>query len=109
MRYMPDVVATASEAQLSCSKDYVVFVCAVLGEMDASTTGNKFLANPADPDPTTNSMLRMVTSGEADKKTWQTMDDATFKMLETVLSPGDNPGGASKVRMRLMFGGGGQR
>eukprot|EP00904_Undaria_pinnatifida_P008567 jgi/Undpi1/4840/HiC_scaffold_19.g08193.m1 len=98
MRYMPDVVATASEAQLSSSKDFVVYVCAVLGEMDASTTQNRFLANPADPDPTTNSVLRMVTSGKADEATWQTMDDATFEMLENVLSPAHNPGEASKVK-----------
>lgn len=94
MRYMPDVKATASEAQLSCSEDFVVFICAVLGEIDVSTRQNRFLANPDDPDPTTNSLLRIVTSGEADKETWKTMDDATFKMLENVLSPR-----ASAVRM----------
>jgi hypothetical protein len=32
LRDMPDVVATASMAQLQSSKGYVVFVCAVLGE-----------------------------------------------------------------------------
>lgn len=93
LRYMPDVVATASEVQLRTSKDFVVYVCAVLGEMDAKTTENRFLANPADSDPTTNSMLRMVSNGNADQKTWDAMDEATFNVLENVLSPG----GASKI------------
>lgn len=97
LRYMPDVVATASEVQLRTSKDFVVYVCAVLGEMDAKTTENRFLANPADSDPTTNSMLRMVSNGNADQKTWDAMDEATFNVLENVLSPG----GASKVRTKL--------
>lgn len=86
LRYMPDVVATASMAQLTSSKDHVVFVCAVLGELDYRNTGNWFRANPQDADPTTNSLLR-VTETESDQRTWDVMDESTFEVLEKILSP----------------------
>ncbi|MCY1058612.1 GMC oxidoreductase [Nannocystis sp. SCPEA4] len=90
LRYMPDVVATASPAQLRCSQDHVVFVCAVLGELNADNPDSWFRANPDDPDPTTNSLLR-VKVGEKDLATWEVMDETTFQMLEEVLSP-NGPG-----------------
>lgn len=86
LRYMPDVVATASRAQLESSKDYVVFVCAVLGELDFRNPDTWFRGNPADPDPTTNSLLR-VSENESDRETWEIMDQSTFDILEKVLSP----------------------
>lgn len=95
LRYMPDVVATASDAQLRSSKDSVVYVCAVLGELDYSTQQNRFTTNTYDPNPTTNSLLRVVSKGDTDLQTWQAMDDATFTLLENVLSPG----GESTVRI----------
>jgi hypothetical protein len=55
LRYMPDVVATASMAQLQSSSDHVLFVCAVLGELDYRNPNNWFLKNPQDSDPTTTS------------------------------------------------------
>ena len=90
LRYMPDVVATASPAQLLSSRDHVVFVCAVLGEIGIHNSEVYFRGNPDDPDPTTNSLLR-VKIGEADMATWNAMDETTFQMLEGVLSP-DGPG-----------------
>ncbi|WP_330959577.1 GMC oxidoreductase [Photobacterium sp. 53610] len=86
MRYMPDVVATASMAQLLSSKDYVVFVCAVLGELDYTNPGSWFKGNPEDRNITTNSLLQIEENGK-DKETWTAMDEATFGVLETVLSP----------------------
>ncbi|RKH70963.1 GMC family oxidoreductase [Corallococcus aberystwythensis] len=86
LRYMPDVVATASMAQLQSSKEYVVFVCAVLGELDFRNPNSWFRANGADADPTTNSLLR-VTVNESDQRTWDVMDRSTFEVLEKVLSP----------------------
>lgn len=86
LRYMPDVVATASMAQLQSSQDHVVFVCAVLGELDHRNQRNSFLNNPADPDLTTNSLLR-IAEGERDRETWDVMDRTTFEVLERLLSP----------------------
>ena len=87
LRYMPDVVATASMAQLRTSKDYVVFVCAVLGELDSENEDNWFRANPQDPNPLTDSLLQIVENDD-DADTWASMDKATFHVLEEVLSPG---------------------
>ena len=82
---MPDVVATASMAQLTTSEDYLVFVCAVLGEMDFRNPENYLRLN-GQSDPTTNVMLQAV-AGETDLQTWNTMDEGTFQMLENALSP----------------------
>jgi hypothetical protein len=84
-RYMPDVVATASLAQLTSSKDYLVFVCAVLGEMDFGNSKNNLRLN-GQSDPTTNVTLQALAS-EKDLQTWDTMDEGTFQMLENALSP----------------------
>lgn len=84
-RYMPDVVATASMAQLESSEDYLVFVCAVLGEMDFRNPESFFKPN-GQQDPTTNVTLQAIAS-PTDLQTWDTMDEATFQMLEEALSP----------------------
>ena len=85
-RYAPDVVATASPAQLADSKDHVVFIAAVLGEIDSENGNNWFRRNDSDSDPTTASMLQVVES-ETDQRVWETMDTATFEVMEKVLSP----------------------
>lgn len=84
-RHMPDVVATASPEQLKDSKDYVVFVGAVLGEIHSKNKNNWFRRNN-DADVTTNVTLQVIES-EADSLTWETMDEGTFQALEQVLSP----------------------
>jgi choline dehydrogenase-like flavoprotein len=86
LRYMPDVVATASKAQLESSEGYVVFVCAVLGELDHRNSDNWFLENTQDDDLTTNSLLQII-ENDNDAETWNAMDEATFDVLEKVLSP----------------------
>ena len=86
LRYMPDVVATASPAQLESSEGYVVFVCAVLGELDYDNDQNWFKANDQDDDITTNSLLQ-IKENSKDEETWNAMDEATFLVLEKVLSP----------------------
>ncbi|MBL8501397.1 MAG: GMC oxidoreductase [Nitrosomonas sp.] len=85
LRHMPDVVATASMAQLLSSEDYLVFICAVLGELDESNTDNHFLRN-GESDPTTNDTLQAL-ENDVDATTWNTMDDSTFQVLEKILSP----------------------
>ena len=89
-RYMPDVVATASPQQLKDSEDYLVFVCAVLGELDAANQKNWFLKNE-EADPTTNVTLQVL-ANQRDFDTWDTMDEATFQMLEDAISPGGAAG-----------------
>lgn len=85
---MPDVVATASMAQLTSSEDYIVFVCAVLGEMDFRNPDN-FLRSNGGSDATTNVTLQALAS-EIDLQTWDTMDEGTFQMLEDALSPNES-------------------
>ncbi len=84
-RNMPDVVATASMAQLQGSEDYLVFVCAVLGEMDFRNTANYVQLN-GQKDATTNINLQAIAS-PTDLQTWDTMDEATFQLLEHGLMP----------------------
>ena len=86
LRYMPDVVATASEVQLKTSKDHIVLVCAVLGELEVGQTGRKstFLSNVQDPDITTNSTLRVQSNSAEDEETWAAMEEATYAVLEKV-------------------------
>lgn len=84
-RYMPDVVATASLAQLRTSRDYLVFVCAVLGELDHQNQYNWLRVNN-EADPTTNVLLQVL-ANDTDRATWDTMDEGTFEMLELALSP----------------------
>ena len=91
LRNMPDVVASATEEQLLTSKDHVVFVCAVLGEIDFRNPKNTFLKN-ADTDSTVNSTLN-IELNKNDGLVWDAMDQMTFDVLENVLSPK----GATKV------------
>lgn len=86
-RHMPDVVATASPEQLRTSEDYVVFVCAVLGELDYKNKESWFRRyDDGVNDPTTNVMLQ-VTANADDMAVWDTMDEGTFQALERALSP----------------------
>jgi hypothetical protein len=84
-RYMPDVVATASPAQLTSSPDHLVFVCAVLGELDHRNPDNWLRPN-GEADPTTNVLLQAL-ANDVDRSTWDTMDEGAFQMLEAALSP----------------------
>jgi choline dehydrogenase-like flavoprotein len=84
-RYMPDVVATASPLQLQDSKEYLVFVCAVLGELDHDNPDN-WLRLDGQSDPTSNVLLQVL-ANDNDRATWDTMDEGTFEMLEDALSP----------------------
>lgn len=84
-RYAPDVVATASQAQLLSSPDHLVFVCAVLGELDIDNPDNGLWPNGGD-DPTCNVTLQVL-ANDTDLQTWDTMDEATFQMMEQVFSP----------------------
>lgn len=84
-RYMPDVIATASPQQLSTSQEHVVFVLAVLGELDVSDKHNFFELNrhTGGSDPTANCTLHWKLN-DKDLKLWDEMDEAAFKTLEAL-------------------------
>jgi hypothetical protein len=90
LRNMPDVVATASMDQLLSSEEHIVFVCAVLGELDWNNPENWFKGN-SEGDLSVNSTLQIVTN-DNDKATWNAMDSATFDTLEKIISPKGNEG-----------------
>ncbi len=85
-RHMPDVVATASMKQLVGSEKHIVFVCAVLGEMEYENTDSWVRIHEPNGDPTANVILQ-VKEHKADLEVWETMDQGTFDVLEKVLSP----------------------
>ncbi|MBP2617611.1 hypothetical protein [Chryseobacterium jejuense] len=80
MRYMPDVVSTASPEQLAHSENHVILVCAILGELDIHNPNAYFHANH-DHDATTASVLRCNPS-DLDKETWDDMGKATYDILD---------------------------
>lgn len=82
MRYMPDVVSTASPEQLKDSEKYVILVCAILGELDFHNEQSFFHKN-ADANPTCNSTLQCVISPK-EQNTWNTMGKATYELLESM-------------------------
>lgn len=84
IRHLPDVVAAPSMAQLLSSEGYVVFVCAVLGELDYDNSQNWFRKNDHE-DVTANVTLQVVANG-IDNSVWDTMDESTFEMLD-ILAP----------------------
>lgn len=81
-RYMPDLVATASPAQLAGSCAHVVLVCAVVGELDHHNRDNWVRMSE-----TTANMRLQIVANEIDRSVWDAMDQATFSLLEQVLSP----------------------
>ena len=84
IRHLPDVFAAPSIEQLLISKEYVVLVCTALGELDCENSQNWFRKNDH-KDITTNATLQVV-ANSIDNQVWDTMDEATFKMLD-VLAP----------------------
>lgn len=85
-RHMPDVVATASIEQLRTSKEYIVFVCAVLGELDENNPQNWFRKDDQNSDPTTNALLQVIMN-DNDRHLHDHMDTSTFEALEKALCP----------------------
>lgn len=87
--YMPDVVATASEDQMQGSKDYVLLVCACLGETNLYNKNNKFFLpakdntayNIAANDPAANCVLQLL-ADDNDNRLWDHMEEAVFQALE---------------------------
>ena len=90
-RYAPDVVASASPEQLIDSKNDVIFVCAVLGELDYHNKRNWFKLKTkenkkeSNTNNITENMIVQIIENQTDLKLWDTMDNATFTMLEEML------------------------
>ncbi|KAJ8518022.1 hypothetical protein ONZ45_g4857 [Pleurotus djamor] len=84
-RFCPDYAAAATEAQLKGSEDYVIFVCATLGELTEGNPDSFFKRNPNtnNGDPTANCVLQVLFD-EKDKKLWDVMDKATFDTIEAL-------------------------
>ena len=64
----------------------MVFVCAVLGELDHDNSQNWFRKNDRE-DVTTNVTLQVV-ANSIDNGVWNTMDESTFEMLD-ILAPSE--------------------
>lgn len=90
-QYAPDVVAAPSRQQLETSKGYVVFVLACLGELDVDNKENAVTKDEAGRDETTNSLLNLTTNS-IDEDLWEVMDESSFALLETIISPKDDHG-----------------
>jgi hypothetical protein len=90
LRYMPDVVSTASIDQLAGSEEYIVFVYALLGELDADNPQNHLLyngPNEGGADKSANCLLN-YSLNENDLKCWALMETAGFESLEKVFAAG---------------------
>ncbi|KAG1726004.1 uncharacterized protein EDB91DRAFT_1086919 [Suillus paluster] len=105
-RFCPDFAGTASEEQLHGSEEYVIFVCATLGELSENNKNSFFrLSNqPLSADPTSNCDLQVMLD-EKDYELWDQMDEATFDAIKVMAGdekhqvqwwhqpkPGDKPG-----------------
>ncbi|KAG9084294.1 hypothetical protein FS749_005334 [Ceratobasidium sp. UAMH 11750] len=88
-RYCPDYAAAASEEQLKGSEDYVIFVCATLGELSENNPNSFFRLNQyaATNDPTANCVLQVVLDRK-DLELWDQMDKATFDAIEVMAGKG---------------------
>ena len=82
-REAPDAAAVASPEQLQGSEDYVVFVCATLGEVSEKNPDNWLKLNEG-RDPTTNLSVQLALN-EIDQALWNVLDEATFQTIAAML------------------------
>ena len=82
-RECPDYAAAATAEQLKNSEEYVVFVCASLGEFDEKNIDNWIKDNPEDSDKTTNITVQYVINKD-ERDLWDMMDEATFVTIENM-------------------------
>ncbi|GIJ86682.1 hypothetical protein Asppvi_005574 [Aspergillus pseudoviridinutans] len=81
-RECPDYAAAATYEQLKDSKDYIVFVCATLGEFTEQNPDNYIKLNEG-KDPTSNVNLQFTLTDE-DRALWDRMDKATYDAIEVM-------------------------
>ncbi|HTF97398.1 MAG TPA: GMC oxidoreductase [Cellvibrio sp.] len=78
----PDAAAVATPEQLQGSEDYVVFVCATLGEVSEKNPDN-WLRLTDGSDPTTNLSIQLGLS-ETDQELWNVLDEATYQTISAM-------------------------
>lgn len=88
-RECPDAAAAPSLQQMKGSEDYVVLVCATLGEINEKNTENWIKLN-AGEDKTTNINLQILL-GDEDKKLWDVLDVATYQSIEALVTGSSCP------------------
>lgn len=89
IRHLPDVLASPSTDQLQSSENHIVFVCACLGELDHENDQNWFrldLENSEESDDVTCNTSLQVVANATDNALWDTMDEATFQLFESMVS-----------------------
>ena len=85
-RECPDYAAAATPQQLADSSDYVVFVCATLGELAEGNPEN-WVRPDEGKDPTTNVTLQVIPNAE-DMELWDLMDEATLQTIAAMAGSG---------------------
>ncbi len=85
----PDAAAAPSMQQLIGSEDYVVFVCATLGEVSEKNPNNWIRRN-SEQNPTTNISLQLI-PGEEDMRLWKVLDEATDQTIKAMTTSGGTP------------------
>ena len=80
-RECPDYAAAATPQQLAGSEEFVVFVCATLGEFDEGNREN-YIKIPPDAAGPSRQVLVQYDLGPAENSLWDRMDAATFKAIE---------------------------
>ncbi|MBN8466734.1 GMC family oxidoreductase [Corallococcus exiguus] len=91
----PDAAAVASMAQLKGSEDYVVFVCATLGEVSEKNPDNWIRMNGG-TDPATNITLQLQ-PGVQDHHLWDVLDEATYQSIDVMAGRAGCSGSAPDV------------
>lgn len=84
----PDAAAVASLPQLIGSEDYVVFVCATLGEVCEKNPQNWIKFNEG-KDATCNITLQLI-PGKEDHQLWNTLDEATYQTFQALTTSGNS-------------------
>lgn len=88
-REYPDAAAAPSMQQLIGSEDYVVFVCATLGEVSEKNPNNWIRRND-EQNPTTNISLQLI-PGEEEMRLWKVLDEATYQSIQAMTTSGGTP------------------
>lgn len=88
-RECPDAAAAPTMQQLIGSEDYVVFVCATLGEVSEKSRDNWIRRNEG-RDPAANISLQLI-PGEEEMRLWNVLDEATYQTIAAMIGTPDRP------------------
>jgi hypothetical protein len=95
LHQFPDVLPAPSIEQLSSSKDHIIFVCKTIGGLDHANENNWFRLNSEVPGNdkiiNNNTPTLQVVLNDTDHRLWDTMEESTFEVLES-LALCDDPG-----------------